>query len=415
MSIEDTGLGRKFLVDLLLKAFHVHGTVNVSGAARVTKLSRGVLQDVFEIAKEQMLIEARGHCALGGGEINYALTDKGRVWAVEALSQSQYAGPAPVTFADYCAQVERQGLAAERADRSQLESMLQDMVLPGEFVRRLGPALNSSKSILLYGPPGNGKTTVAEKIGHLFSGVIAIPYAIEIDGQVIKVFDPSIHEPVEDATDTRDPHYKDSRWVMCRRPSVIAGCELSLEMVELRYSGEAGLYEAPLQMKAMGGVFIIDDLGRQLVRAEDLLNRWITPMDKQVDYLSLVTGKKFEVPFDNLLIFSTNLTPNDLMDAAFLRRLPYKLEVRYPTVEEYAETFKRAASPYPIQITAEAVHYVIDALQQRHGHPISFYQPKFIIDQVFNSCRFDGVDPVFSEDRLRDAIDNLVAETTPHE
>jgi predicted ATPase with chaperone activity len=333
---------------------------------------------------------------------------------VEALSQSQYVGPAPVTYRDYRAQVEHQRLATEHTGSGKVAAMLQDLVVPTEFIRRLGPAINASKSILLYGPPGNGKTTVAEKIGHLFSAVIAIPYAVEVDGQVIKVFDPSIHEPIEDADDHHDPHRKDLRWVMCRRPCVVAGCELSLDMVELRYSREAGIYEAPLQLKAMGGVFIIDDLGRQLVRAEELLNRWITPMEKHVDYLSLATGKKFEVPFDNLLIFSTNLTPADLMDAAFLRRIPYKLELRYPTIEEYAETFERVASACSVEIPVEAIQFVVDTLYNRLGHPISFYQPKFIVDQVVNSCRFDDVEPVFSKDRLQDAIDNLVADTTSY-
>ncbi len=230
--------------------------------------------------------------------------------------------------------IQRQRITNERVDQAAIEKAFGDLIISEEFIHRIGPAVNSGRSILLYGPPGNGKTSVAERIGSIFNDTIYIPYCFEVEGQIIKVFDPGIHKRIERKTDgaaTLRRQDFDQRWVPCRRPFIVTGGELTLEMLDLSFNALAKFYEAPLHIKALGGIFTIDDFGRQLVSPEALLNRWIVPLESRVEYLKLHTGKSFSLPFDELVVFSTNLAPRDLMDPAFLRRIPYKLEIGGPT------------------------------------------------------------------------------------
>jgi predicted ATPase with chaperone activity len=343
----------------------------------------------------------------------YALTEQGRAWAIESQEQTKYLGPAPVTVDAYGDQIKRQRIGGERVDRSQIGKAFSDLVVTDHFITKLGPAINSGRSILLYGPPGNGKSSVSEKIGRIFSDIIYIPYCVDADGQIIRIFDPSIHEPVSIPTATHDIGIRredfDARWVACRRPIVITGGELSLEMLDLRFSQLSGFYEAPLHVKALGGTFVVDDFGRQLVRPQELLNRWAIPLEDGVDYFKLHTGKTISLPFDELVIFSTNLVPDDLMDPAFLRRIPYKIEIGAPSVEEYRAIFQRAADRHGLKLPESFVPLVLDQLKANGDTSLASYQPWFILDQIIAACRFDGLEPRLDERFLADALDNLHA------
>ncbi len=268
---------------------------------------------------------------------------------------------------------------------------------------------------MLYGAPGNGKTTIAEHIGDIFQDVIYIPHCFEVEGQIIKVFDPGIHQPVERSTG--EGHSRalglrrddlDQRWVPCRRPFIVTGGELTLEMLDLSFNSLAKFYEAPLHVKAFGGTFVIDDFGRQLVKPDQLLNRWIVPLESRIEYLKLHTGKSFALPFDELVIFSTNMAPKDLMDPAFLRRIPYKLEIAAPNADEYRRIFRAVSRALGLEAADEVIDYVIAAMRRFGGEvPLAGYQPKFIVDQVIAACKFEGIAAQYRPEFVDMALANL--------
>lgn len=414
-SIEDTGLSLTDLLNLTMKTMYSAGVETPSAVADVLKLPHRVIQLLFEAAKERKLLDVLGAAGLRvTSELRFALSEKGKQWALDALSQNQYIGPAPVPLDHYRERIERQRITNERIDRDAIAAAFSDMIVPDQFIRQIGPAVNSGQSMLLYGPPGNGKTSFAERIGRIFRSVVYVPYCFEIEGQIIKVFDPGVHHTIPQSQDGRFVGLRrddfDLRWVACRRPFIVAGGELTLEMLDLSFNPLAKFYEAPLHVKALGGIFMIDDFGRQLVSPKALLNRWIVPLERRVDYLKLHTGKSFSLPFDELVIFSTNLTPRDLMDPAFLRRIPYKLEVPGPTRDEFRQIFQRLSTARSLDAPDQVVNAIIAALQQLQDMPLAGYQPKFILDQVLSACKFENIPPRLRPDLIAMALGNLSTE-----
>ena len=416
-NIEETGLTINDLLNLVSKAMY-NGAEMPSVIGGVLKLPVRIVQLIIEQAKERKMVDILG--AAGGtlaSELRYALTEKGRQWALDALAQNQYLGPAPVSLAAYVERIQRQRITNERIDRETIEIAFAKLIISEEFIHKIGPGINSGRSILLYGPPGNGKTSVAERIGSLFTDTIYIPHCFEVEGQIIKVFDPSIHKRIEGSGSSGRGTLRrqefDVRWVPCRRPFIVTGGELTLEMLDLSFNTMAKFYEAPLHVKALGGIFTIDDFGRQLVSPEALLNRWIVPLESRVEYLKLHTGKSFQLPFDELVVFSTNLSPRDLMDPAFLRRIPYKLEVGGPTPDEFRRIFKLVGKAFDMEATDEIVDFVIHHLRVEHDFPLASYQPKFVIDQVRSACKFEGIPPQFRIDIVAMALGNLFTKDTP--
>jgi hypothetical protein len=410
----ETGLSQRLLLSLVLKAIQSGGADTIPKIVELLKLPSGVIGALIQQAVDQKLMRIAGSEGRGSIPVlTYGLTDSGRAAALEAVDQSKYLGPAPVSLAAYIDQINRQRLGNERATRERIKKAFSDLIVTEQFINRLGPAINSGKSILLYGPPGNGKSSIAERVGRIFTDIIYVPYCVEIEGQIIKIFDLSVHEEINKPNDGGRTEIEirredfDRRWVACKRPIVITGGEFTLDMLDLRYNVASNYYEAPLHVKALGGIFVLDDFGRQFVRPKDLLNRWIVPLEDRIDYLKLSTGATIQIPFDELVIFSTNLTPEDLMDPAFLRRIPYKIELGPPSLEDYRKMFEGIAKARGLELTDQIFSWVIEELQIKRGHSLASYQPGFITNQVLDACQFEGIPPQIKKTFIADALSNL--------
>lgn len=419
-SLEDTGLELPALLDLLTKAMYAGSVDTHIKVSNVLRLPLRLVQDLVEKARDRQLLIILGLAnGVSGPQTRFELTERGRVSAQQAFEQNAYIGPVPVTLSDYVARIQRQSISNERVPPSAVERGLTNLVMSDDLVDQVGPAINSGRSILLYGPPGNGKTSVAERIGNIFNAMIYVPHCFEVDGQIIKVFDPAVHkEIVPDGIEklrgvSIRAEDSDRRWVPCRRPFIITGGELTLEMLDLSFNPLAKFYEAPLHVKAMNGTFLIDDFGRQLVPPEVLLNRWIVPLESRVDYLKLHTGKSFSLPFDELVIFSTNLAPSQLMDPAFLRRIPYKIEVPAPSKEEYRTIFDLVARARGLEPSGQIVDLVLKELTERNEFPLGGYQPGFIVSQVLAACKYRDVPPELHQHMVKSAIRNLYTKDSP--
>lgn len=418
-TLADTGLAIADLLSMMIKAMYSASAETPSQIADFLKLPPRAIQLLITQAQERKLLDilgAAGHSAMS--ELRYALSEKGKLWAVEALAQNQYVGPAPVSLAAYTERIERQRITNERIDRARIDAGFANLIISPRFIRQIGPAINSGRSILMYGPPGNGKTSIAERIGGVFSDIIYVPYCFEVEGQIVKVFDPGIHKtakPIDTAAKGSAVRREDMdrRWVACQRPFIVTGGELTLDMLDLSFNPNAKFYEAPLHIKALGGIFLIDDFGRQIVSPESLLNRWIVPLESRVEYLKLHTGKSFSVPFDELVIFSTNLSPRDLMDPAFLRRIPYKLEITAPTPGEYRQIFRIVSKSQGLEASEEVIDFVLGQLQERNDFPLASYQPRFIVDQIRAACKFSALPFEYRRDLIIEALNNLFTPDTP--
>jgi hypothetical protein len=406
---EETGLSRDFMINLIAKIMNVRGTMTPTAVSEVIKLPKLVVRVLVEDMVKLRLVEARGLVSSDDikSDIRYALTDRGKSWALEAMLVSQYVGPAPVTLEAFEQQVLRQGISNERIFRDTLEGALSHLVLPSGIMPQLGPAVNSGRSVLLYGEPGNGKTSIAEALSATFKDTIYYPYAIEVDSQVIQFYDEPLHERLEGGDEGADP--LDARWVRCRRPVVVTGGELSLDMLDLSFEPTSRFYEAPMHLKALGGVFVLDDFGRQRQKPQDFLNRWIVPLEKNFDILSLHTGKKFRVPFDQLVIFSSNIPPHDLADEASLRRIYFKIRVPSPTKEDYLEIFRRACRdagiPYDDRVAAQ---FYRDIYERKNLVP-SGAHPGFLLRHIIAACIYLDRKPELSRELLDLAWSNVAA------
>jgi hypothetical protein len=411
---EETGINTSTLDALLLKGMHYAGVDTVPELVDLLRLPSAVVSSLLQQAVEQ------GHIKVTGSDsraalpvLSYSLTPSGRMAALAAWERNRYVGPAPVSLQAFSERILRQRLHFDGAEAEKIKNALSDLIIEEQFVDQIGPAINAGRSILFYGPPGNGKSSIAKRIGRVFSDVIFVPYSIEVEGQIIQIYDPNVHEPVSRGdfamqSDIKLRHENfDRRWVACRRPVVVTGGEFTLEMLDLRYLETSNFYEAPLHVKAMGGTFVIDDFGRQLVRPKDLLNRWMIPLEERHDYLRLHTGATFSLPFDELVVFCTNLAPDDLMDAAFLRRIPYKVRLGPPTVEQFRNIFQSVAAQRGLEFSEPVFQWLLDELQNHRHLPLGRYQPGFIVDHVAEISAFRKKPPEITQALIVAALDNL--------
>jgi hypothetical protein len=409
-----TGIEMVDLMSLMLKLIYSARLQTIRQITEAIKLPFRMVSELVQMAVDRKLIQSlgvRGDDTFGG--TSYAFTDAGTRWTLDALGQVGYVGPAPVPLDQFNDQVVHQKLTNEVITFDRIRKSIGSLTFDDALLEQCGPGLNSGRAILLYGPPGNGKTSIARCMASVFSDIIYVPYAIAIEGQIIRVYDPAIHAAVDpaglagDGVVAASRDLLDHRWVPCRRPFLVAGGELTLEMLDLLYNPIGHYYEAPLHIKALGGCFIIDDFGRQLVSPTALLNRWIVPLENRVDYLKLHTGKSFSVPFEELVIFSTNIEPEDLMDAAFLRRLPYKIEVGAPGLESYRRIFETECAKAGLTLSHEAFDSIVYRIEIEKGLQLAAYQPKFIVDQVIATCRFMERPPYLEPRFVQNALDNL--------
>lgn len=414
-SLEETGLTLGFLADLAIKIMYFEGYISGYEIADAMKLPyASVVDEVLEFLKREQLCEVKGTGGLGESAYQYVISLKGSEKAREVLERGQYVGPAPVPLEDYTNAFRKQSLQNIAIHQRVMHQALSHMVLNERVHNQLGPAVNSGRSVFLYGPPGNGKTTIAESIGMMiFRDDIFVPYAVEVDGQIIKVFDSINHRPVEQsggASSSRRGNKIDRRWVQIHRPFIVTGGELTMDGLDLVYDSLSKYYEAPFQMRANGGMLLIDDFGRQQVRPRDLLNRWIVPLEKRVDFLTLHTGRKIEIPFDVLIVFATNLAPTDLVDEAFLRRIRHKIEIRDPSFEEYREIFKRVCAHKGVPYDDKALAYLLEEHYIKPKVPLRACHPRDLIDQLIDIARYQNKPPVLSRDLIDQACEAYFVE-----
>ena len=401
-TIAETGLHPDTLAQLMLKTL-IAGESSGTQLAENMRLPYSVLDAMIQHARVEKLIEVRGASGAGNAGYRYALTDLGRDRAMQFLDINRYVGPAPVPLSQYNAYVRASMAARPWIDKDRLGTGFSELVVSEEMYDKLGPAVNSGKSLFLYGAPGNGKTVVAEGIGRALGSDMHIPFAIDVDGQTITMFDPVNHVSRSAAGAQHSViavAAYDRRWEQVRRPVVVVGGELTLEMLDLTFNPISKFYEAPIQMKAIGGVFVVDDFGRQRIPPRDLLNRWIVPLESRVDFLTLHTGRKFEVPFNVFIIFATNLQPESLADEAFLRRIPYKIRAKNPTAEEYVKIFELNCRKRGLAFDPVMVEYLMRKYYQPRKLQMRACHPRDLLEQVVDMCRYQNRAPAISRDLL---------------
>jgi predicted ATPase with chaperone activity len=411
---EDLGLSSSLLFDMVLRCIFTRGQITGSEIATELAVPFPVISTVMQAMRKQTLVDIVGQRGSGGGDASFIYEikpPKGTAALQEAMDKTSYVGPLPVPFTDYVESVLAQTVKKIIVTRRSVRKAFEDLIISDEMFNDIGPAINSAQSIFFFGYPGNGKTSIAERITRLMGDAIYLPHAVEANGQIIKVYDPIIHNPIreDDTGDTGGIMKKaseyDRRFIKVKRPTIVVGGELTMAMLDLKFNTIGKFYEAPLQMKANGGIFMIDDFGRQQVRPMDLLNRWIVPLEKKYDYLNTITGTKVEVPFDEILIFSTNLDPTQLADEAFLRRIKFKIEVGNPNEEQFRKIWELVCKGRRVEFDPNGVDYLIEKWYRPNNRPFRMCQPRDILDQMISIAKFNMERVNFSPDLIDAACD----------
>ena len=409
--MEDMQLQTVMMRDILLKTIFRKNVSTATNIAKSVCLPVPITQELIDHARGQLLLEATGTLnANNGTEMGYQLTDSGKARALDALAQSEYYGAMPVPIDVYSEQIKRQSIRNIQISRDQLTGAMGHLILPPDLLDNLGPAVGAGRSILMYGPPGNGKSSISNGIRDAMGDKIYIPHAIEYAGQVITVYDPIVHTAAENASSTtglRLTNRFDTRYVCCARPTVITGGELSLSMLDLVYNPTARTYQAPLQLKSTGGIFIVDALGRQAEPPQSLINRWIVPLEESRDILALQSGEKFEVPFDTLVIFSTNFHPNKIFDQAALRRIFFKIKIDGPDQQNFLKIFSMVAKKKKMQLCEQSLIHLLKTKYPTINNVYANYQPVFLIDQMIAVCDFEGWPYKMTPDLIDRAWNNM--------
>lgn len=408
-SVEDTGVGFGQLIDLCIKTIYYGGRPSAREISEQMAVPFNIIETVLAFIKREKYVETVGSVGIGEQQYQYALTDRGNEKAAEALERNQYVGAVPVPFEEYVAVMREQSVRRQKVDAPVVDEALGDLVLSRTTRSLVGPAVNSGRSLLLYGDPGNGKSSIAKGIGKMLRGEILIPYAIDVGGQTIRVFDPRVHTPTKNdgreesrnglnggGPPVRPDRKRDMRWVVATRPLIITGGELTLADLDLKYSPQSRFYIAPLQMKANCGILVIDDFGRQLVQPKELLNRWIVPMEARIDYLSLLSGETIEIPFELFLVFSTNIPPERLGDEAFFRRIRHKIEVGDPDEQAFLQILRLNCQNHAIPYADEGGRYLIDKYYRPKRRHFRGVHPRDITDLLLDISSFQGRTPSFT-------------------
>ena len=409
VSFADAGLTTSAVEGLVLKLLLSRGDTTGRQISDHLRLPFGILDELLRQMKADQLVVHKGAAAMN--DYLYQLTDVGRERSRRLAEHCTYFGAAPVSLGDYIAAVGMQSLTKQHPTADDLHHAFEDLLINPKMLRRLGPAINSGRGLFLFGAPGNGKTSIAERVTRAFGQFIWIPRAIGVDGEIIRLYDPNAHEevPLEQGDGLLDQSHIDRRWIRIRRPTVVVGGELTMSNLEVTLNTSTGISEAPMQLKSNCGTLVIDDFGRQRMSTDELLNRWIVPLEKRYDYLNLANGKKIEVPFDQLVIFSTNLEPRDLVDDAFLRRIPYKIEITDPSEEEFRELFKMMSPKLGFEHKDDVVTYLIETHYRPVNRPMRCCHPRDLLMQARNMCLYEGKEMELSNDAMDFAVDNYFA------
>ena len=404
---EQTGMNRSFLIELILRTIYTRSRATGQEIANHLRLSYSVISPLLEELRAAQYVDTAGQHGFFDSTYEYFLISRGALAVTEALQKTEYVGPCPVPFHSYIEAMRLQTIKNVVVTRRSIRQAFADLIISEPVLNEVGPAVNSGSSIFLFGYPGNGKTSIAERITHLMGDAIYIPYTIEVDGQLIKVFDPIVHMEVADETVDEgfafDEDRVDRRWARIRRPVVVVGGELTLPMLDLFYNAVAKVYEAPFQLKANGGIFLIDDFGRQQARPMDLLNRWIVPLEKRYDYLTTVAGTKLEVPFDQLIIFSSNLDPQERADEAFLRRIKYKIHVQDPNEAQWRQIWQLVCRHRKVPYDDMSVDYLLEKWYKPYNRPLRMCQPRDLLDQMIAMAKYSMEEVSLADPDLLDA------------
>jgi predicted ATPase with chaperone activity len=386
-SVSDVGVRKEILEDLALKFIYLSGPLSLLELSKNIRLSFRVAEELFGRLRAQQLCEVTG---MSANVPNIAITSQGRSRALELLSMSQYLGAAPVSLASYTKQVRQQSVRTVAVHPPDVLRAFAHLVLDTRILSQLGTALNSGTSIFLYGPTGVGKTAIAETLSRVLAeDKVWIPFAVEVDGQIIAVYDPSIHKSVAEPASWNS----DGRWVLCHRPAVLVGGELTIEMLDLQFNPSTKFYTSPVQMKANNGVLIIDDFGRQRLQPEALLNRWVVPLDRRIDFLTLAGGRTIEIPFELMVVFATNMDPNELLDAAFLRRIQTKIKIGAVSDEQFCEIFRRVAAMYGLEADVDVLNDLIEFIRVNLKHELRSCYPRDIVNQIRWAAKYEDRKP----------------------